>query len=124
MQNVASNLQPALAAAGLAAGVVSGGTVIAAGIVVVGGIFLFAKIGETVGEITRTMSKRKKYTVCCCNKVGPSGEYMCHNIQCKSRKEAEERARHFHNANGVIEHNRHFHAARNGEKISGYHFNY
>ena len=52
------------------------------------------------------------------------GEYMCHNIQCKSRKEAEEKARHFQNANGVIEHSGHFHAARNGVKISGYHFNY
>ena len=40
------------------------------------------------------------------------------------KKEAEEKARHFQNANGVIEHSGHFHAARNGVKISGYHFNY
>ena len=124
MENVAPNIQQALAAAGLAAGAVSGGTVIATGIILVGGILLFAKIGEKLGDVSKTMSQRKKYTVCCCNKVGPSGQYMCHNIQCKSRKDAEEKARHFHNANGVIEHPGHFHAARNGLKISGYHFNY
>ena len=124
MENVAPNIQQALAAAGLAAGAVSGGTVIATGIVIVGGILLFAKIGEKLNDISKDMSKRKKYTVCCCNKVGPSGEYMCHNFHFNSRKEAENAARHFQNSNGVISHNRHFHAARNGVKISGYHFNY
>ncbi len=119
-----SEYSEAILASGLAVGAVSGGTVIAAGIIAVGGILLFAKIGETIGDITKSMSKRKKYTVCCCNKVGPSGEYMCHNIHCKSRKDAEDKARHFHNANGVIEHSGHFHAARNGVKISGYHFIY
>ena len=78
--------EEAILASGLAVGAVSGGTVIAAGIIAVGGILLFAKIGETIGDITKSMSKRKKYTVCCCNKVGPSGEYMCHNIHCNQEK--------------------------------------
>ena len=124
MSNVAPAVGEAIVASGLAVGAVSGGAVVATGIIAVGGILLFAKIGEKIGDIAKSMSQRKKYTICCCNKVGPSGEYMCHNIQCKSRKEAEEKARHFQNANGVIEHSGHFHAARNGVKISGYHFNY
>ena len=124
MSNVAAAVGEAIVASGLAVGAVSGGAVVATGIIAVGGILLIAKIGEKIGDIAKSMSQRKKYTICCCNKVGPSGEYMCHNIQCKSRKEAEEKARHFQNANGVIEHSGHFHAARNGVKISGYHFNY
>ncbi len=124
MSNVAPAVGEAIVASGLAVGAVSGGAVVATGIIAVGGILLIAKIGEKIGDIAKSMSQRKKYTICCCNKVGPSGEYMCHNIQCKSRKEAEEKARHFQNANGVIEHSGHFHAARNGVKISGYHFNY
>ena len=124
MSNVAPAVWEAIVASGLAVGAVSGGAVVATGIIAVGGILLIAKIGEKIGDIAKSMSQRKKYTICCSNKVGPSGEYMCHNIQCKSRKEAEEKARHFQNANGVIEHSGHFHAARNGVKISGYHFNY
>ena len=122
MSNVAPEVAEAIAAAGLTAGVVSGGAVVVGGIIVVGGLFLLSKLGETIGEIQKTASKRKQYTVCCCNKIGPSGQYMCHNIRCKSRKEAEEKARHFHNANGTVLHNGHYHATRDGKKISGYHF--
>lgn len=124
MSDVAPEVAEAIVASGLAVGAVSGGAVVVTGIIVVGGILLFAKIGEKIRDIAQSTSNRKKYTVCCCNKVGPSGKYMCHNIQCKSRKDAEQKARNLHNANGVIEHSGHFHAARNGEKIPGYHFNY
>ena len=117
-----TNVGEAIAAAGLTAGVVSGGTVVAGGIIVIGGLLLLAKIGEKIGDIQRTAAQRKQYTICCCNKVGPSGQYKCHNIMCKSRKDAEEKARHFHNANGVVLHSGHFHATRDGKKISGYHF--
>ena len=124
MSNVAPAVRDAILASGLAVGAVGGGAVIATGIIAIGGILLFAKIGEKIADVANSMSKRKKYKVCCCNKVGPSGEYMCHNIKCKSRKEAEEKARHHYNANGVLEHPGHFHATRNGVKISGYHFLY
>ena len=86
MSNVAPAVGEAIVASGLAVGAVSGGAVVATGIIAVGGILLIAKIGEKIGDIAKSMSQRKKYTICCCNKVGPSGEYMCHNIQCKSRK--------------------------------------
>ena len=124
MASVAPEIGEAIAAAGLAVGAVSGGAVIATGIIVLGGIFLFAKVGEKISEVAETKSKRKQYHVCCCNKVGPSGKYMCHNFRFNSRKEAAEAARHFQNSNGVIEHTGHFHAARGEKKIAGYHFLY
>ena len=129
MANVAPSIANILAGAGLAVGTVSGGAVIATGIIVVGGILLMAKVGEKISEVERTKSQREQFHVCCCNKVGPSGKYMCHNFYFNSRKEAEEAARHFQNSNGVELHyhdtrgsSPHFHATRNGAKISGYHF--
>ena len=124
MANVSPEIATELAAAGVAVGAVGGGAVIATGVIILGGIYLVAKIGETIKEVAESKSQRQQYTVCCCNKVGPSGKYMCHNILFKSRKDAEEAARHFQNSNGVIQHSGHFHAARNGKKISGYHFCY
>ena len=129
MATVAPSLANILAGAGLAVGAVSGGVVIATGIIVVGGILLMAKVGEKVSEVERTKTQREQFHVCCCNKVGPSGKYMCHNFNFSSRKEAEEAARHFQNANGVELHyhdthgsSPHFHPTRNGAKIPGYHF--
>ena len=129
MANVAPSIANILAGAELAVGAVSGWAVIATGIIVVGGIFLMAKVGEKINELERTKAQRDQYHVCCCNKVGPSGKYMCHNFYFDSRKKAEEAARHFQNANGTELHyhdthgsNPHFHPLRNNAKIPGYHF--
>ena len=54
MANVAPSLANLIAGAGLAVGAVSGGVVIATGIIVVGGILLMAKVGEKVSEVERT----------------------------------------------------------------------
>ena len=91
-----------LAGAGLAVGAVSGGAVIATGIIVVGGILLMAKVGDKISKVERTKTQRQQYQVCCCNKVGPSGKYMCHIFNFNSRKEDEEAARHFLEWNYII----------------------
>ena len=124
-------IAPAIAelfkAIGLTIGAVNGGVVIAAGIVLVGGIYYMAKKGEKIKDIEKTKTKRKQYYVCCCNKICGSGEYMRHNIMSSSRKKTEDRARHFQ----FVKHYHdklggppHFHPTKNGVKISGYHFHY
>ena len=134
MENVAKiapNIAQLFAAIGVAIGSVSGGTVIASGVLLIGGVFIVAKAGEKISEVVKTASSRKKYEICCCNQIGPSGLFKVHFIMKASRKEAEEAARHYKNANGVEfhPHNQkdplpHFHPTRNGEKIPGVHFQF
>ena len=73
--------------------------------------------------------ENKKKNMCCCE--GPSGKPKLHFIMKKSRKEAEEAALHYGNANGVVHHASnthdnypHFHPTRDGKKIPGVHFQY
>ena len=129
MAEVASNIANLFAALGIAVGAISAGTVITTGVIVVGGMFLMAKAGEKIEDVVRTASERKKYNVCCCQ--GPSGNYINHFIMKKSKKEAEEAAKHYGNANGAELHAHntkdnypHFHPTRNGVKIPGVHFQF
>ena len=108
MSGAAPAVGEAIAAAGLTTGIISGGTVVAGGLIFVGGILLLAKVGEKIGDIQRSKPIRPQYSVCCCNKIGPSGKYMCHNIPHKNRKEAYEHVRHFNGATGVESHPDHF----------------
>jgi hypothetical protein len=66
---------------------------------------------------------------CCCGARGPSGKSKVHFIPKRSRKEAEEAARHYANADGVEHHasnttdnSPHFHPTKGGVKIPGVHF--
>ena len=131
MTEVASNIANLFAAIGIAAGTISAGTVLTAGVILAGGIYLLAKAGEKIEDIKRTASKRQQYEICCCNLIGPSGKFKNHFIMKKSRKEAEEAARHYGNANGVELHAHntrdnypHFHPTRDGNKIPGVHFQF
>ena len=128
---IAQNIASLFTAIGVAIGSVSSGTVIASGVILVGGIYLMAKAGEKIEEVVKTAAERKKYEVCCCSKVGPSGQFKNHFIMKSSRKEAEEAAKHYGNANGVEyhPHNKkdkypHFHPTRDGKHIPGIHFQF
>ncbi len=131
MAALAPNIASLFTALGIAVGSISGGTVLVGGVIVVGGIYLMAKAGEKVKDIAQTASKREQYEICCCNQVYRSGHYKNHFIMKKSRKEAEEAAKHYGNANGVELHPHntkdkypHFHPTRNGVKIPGVHFQF
>ena len=130
-QAIAPNIASLFAAIGVAVGSVSAGTVVVSGVVLIGGIYLMAKAGEKIQDIARTAATRQKYEVCCCNQVGPSGKFKNHFIMKSSKKEAEEAARHYGNANGVEYHPHntkdkypHFHPTRNGQKIPSVHFQF
>ncbi|KAG4103576.1 hypothetical protein H8356DRAFT_1072577 [Neocallimastix lanati (nom. inval.)] len=130
-QAIPFEIAEALSAAGFAIGSVSGGTVIAAGVVLIAGVYFIAKAGEKVKDIAVTAESMKKQKECCCNAVGPSGKFKLHFIMLPSKKKAEEAARHYANANGVECHPSntkdkfpHYHPTRNGKKIPGVHFQY
>jgi hypothetical protein len=111
-------------------GVIAGGIVTVAGWIWlknVDGAYVFATVGEKLLELERTT----RLSHCCCGAVGPSGKFKVHCILKSSRKEAEDAARHYANANGVEYHSGtasdsypHFHPTRNGVKIPGVHFQF
>jgi len=121
-----------IAASGLTAAEISiDGEIIAAGILFIAGCYVAAKKGEKVKEIENSTSNREKYELCCCGRLGPSGKPCNHVIMKKSRKEAEEAAKHYKNANGakLDAHNKtdkypHYHPTRDGVKIPGIHFQF
>jgi len=121
-------MQIAAAAGGLA--VVESGIVVISGLLLIGSaIYVMAEAGERVADVFSTSNTREKYKKCCCGYLGPSGEPCVHVIMKKSRKEAEEAALHYGNANGVEFHPHnthdkfpHFHPTRNNVKIPGVHF--
>ena len=96
------------------------------------GIINKVKDGYQVDSAVKAhIDKKQNEMTCCCSAIGPSGKFKNHFIMCKSRKEAEDKARHYGNANGVELHTRntkdsypHFHPTRNGKKISGVHFQF
>ncbi|ORX47591.1 hypothetical protein BCR36DRAFT_584686 [Piromyces finnis] len=116
----------------LVAAVVEVGVVVSAGVMLLkGGQYVSAKVGEKVKEIEASVSKRNNYEKCCCDYLGPSGKPCVHVILKKSRKEAEEAALHYKNADGVMYHPHntkdkfpHFHPTKNGKKIPGVHFQF
>ena len=108
-----------------------GGVVIGAGVLLVAGIYLYVKQGEKVADVAITAEKTKKQRGCCCNSIGPSGNYKLHFVMLPSRKKAEEAARHYPCANGAEYHAsntkdkfQHFHPTKNGVKIPGVHFQF
>ena len=129
---IAQNIANLFAAIGVTLGSIGpGGVVLVSGVVLVGGMYLMAKAGEKTEDVVKTATKRKRFEVCCCNLIGPSGSIKMHFITKSSRKAAEEAARHYGNANGVEyhPHNKtdkfpHFHPTRNGVKIPGIHFQF
>ena len=128
---IAPDIIKLFSAIGVTIGSVSGVTVKVTGVVLIGGIYLMAKAGEKISDVVKTAASRKRYDVCCCNQVGPSGFFKVHFIMKASRKDAEQAARHYLNANGVEYHPRntidkfpHFHPTRNGVKIPGVHFQF
>ncbi|KAK8897683.1 hypothetical protein M9Y10_015647 [Tritrichomonas musculus] len=90
------------------------------------------RVGETVYVDAKVRDKIKEVEArqCCCG-CGPSGLPKLHFIMKSSRKEAEEAARHYPGANGVLYHPTntsdnfpHFHPTKNGIKIPGVHFQF
>ena len=76
-------------------------------------------------------SNQEKEEECCCNENVKKIIPKYHFIMKSNRKEAEEAARHYKNANGVELHPHntkdnypHFHPTRNGVKIPGAHFQF
>ena len=85
-------------------------------------VWVDAKVGDIIIE--------EHDRQCCCG-CGPSGLPKIHFIMKRSRKEAEEAARHYPGANGVEYHAHnmndcypHYHPTRNGKKIPGVHFQF
>lgn len=90
------------------------------------------KIGDKiqVDSAVSSFIEKEKANCCCCG-YGPSGLPKVHFIMKSSRKEAEEAARHYPGADGVLYHPTntkdkypHFHPTKNGKKISGVHFQF
>lgn len=114
------------------------GLVIAGGLVLVAGVLYYVQKGDKVKEKTVTTEQEKeKFEPCCCGMMhcpgarGPSGKFKLHFHMKKSRKEAEEAAKHYpgadgalHHATNVVDKYPHFHPTRKGAKIPGVHFQY
>lgn len=117
------------------------GLVIAGGLILVAGILYYVHKGDVVEEtkVRQPTKDKERFEPCCCGMMhrssdrGPSGKFKVHFIMKNSRKEAEEAARHYGGADGVEhhpsnthEHDKypHYHPTKNGQKISGIHFQY